>query len=115
MNVDTGDNRELNLTNDWIRKLNLVAAGEASVHTVDGLAETERGEVDILWEQRRRRVEWTRVVGDKPPTIGTELLKGKRITMYFEPHATSAEIGDIPRPPGPIQRFLNALRNTLRS
>lgn len=114
-NVDTGNNQELSLPSDRVSSLGLRATGKGRTHTTDGLAEADKGEAEIFWEGRKRTVEWTGVPGDKPPTIGTRLLKGKRITMYFDFSRPTADIRDIPSPPGSIRRFLNGLRDALHS
>ena len=113
VNVDTGNNQELNLPVRMVDRPGLKATGKCRVNTPDGLVELEHGEADVIWMGKRRRVRCVHWPNDRPPHIGMKLLKGNRITVDFDDDMPIADIRPIPRSARSVREFLGFLGNRL--
>ena len=109
VNVDTGNNQELNLPFRKVDSLGLTATGKCRMNTSDGLVEREQGEAEIIWMGKKRRVRCVHWPDDKPPHIGMKLLEGTRLTVDFDLDMPIAEIRGIRRPAPSVRGFLDAL------
>ena len=107
VNVDTGNNQELNLPVRMVDRLGLKATGKCRVNTTDGLEEKEQGEVEVIWLGKRHRVRWVHWSDDRPPHIGMKLLKGNTVTVDFDDDMPIADIRPISRPARSVREFLN--------
>lgn len=109
VNVDTGNNQELNLPIRLVDRLGLTATGKREIDTTDGLVERDQGEAEIIWMGKPYHVECTHCPDDKPPHIGMKLLKGNRITVDFDDDMPIADIRRIPKPGRSVREILCSL------
>lgn len=107
VNVDTGNNQELNLPFRMVDALRLTATEKTRMNSPDGLVPRPQGEAEIIWLGKKLRVKCLHWPDDKPPHIGMKLLKGNRLTVDFDEHMPRAIISRIPRPASSVRRFLH--------
>ena len=114
VNVDTGNNQELNLPFRKVDELGLTATGKHRIDTPEGPVERNWGEVEVIWLGKKRQVKCVHWPNDKPPHIGMKLLEGTRLTVDFESPTPIVEIRRIPRPVRSGRGFLDALRGRFK-
>ncbi len=98
VNVDTGDNRELSLPPRLVKEFGLCLPDKDSFTDPDGPLETNRGEVEIFWQGRPRKVQCTQSREKNPPLVGMKLFLGNRIIIDNYNRQPVVKTARIPRP-----------------
>ncbi len=87
--IDTGFNDRLALPRDMVEQLHLPITGHAAVLLGDGVeAELSTYEAVVAWADARLTIPVIETVG--AALIGTELLRGARLTIVYEEGGTVA-------------------------
>ena len=97
VNLDTGNNGELTLPPSHVRRFGFRLLNKCRVNVMGREVNASCGDVEVVWQGCHRTVQCIEREDVDRPIIGTKLLSGNQITIYFESTGTYLSITPIGR------------------
>lgn len=103
VNIDTGFNGELAVTEDLLGKLGLDRSTGHGLSASSGSVGEDLGQVDIWWRDRLHHVEFDERPAGGPALMGTKLMRGNRLVVDSRHGETTATVSSM------TETFLDSL------